>query len=63
MEVMAMGRRAIWRAWYGKRLGIQQAFEDISSLESAANFAAFIAADRLEVLSETDPLTAAESAT
>jgi hypothetical protein len=43
-----MKRRAIWRVWYGKRLGIQ-AFEDISNLESGANFAGFVEDDRLEV--------------
>jgi hypothetical protein len=50
---MAMGRRAIWRVWYGKRLGIPQAFEDISNPEGAAYFAAFTKADRIEVVCET----------
>jgi hypothetical protein len=51
---MAMGRRAIWRVWYGKRLGIPQSFEDINNFEGATNFAASIEADRIEVVRETD---------
>jgi hypothetical protein len=54
-EVMAMGRRPIWRVWYGKRLGIPQSFEDMNNFESAASFAAFVEADRLEVVRRTDP--------
>jgi hypothetical protein len=54
---MAMGSRAIWRVWYGKRLGIPQSFEDLSTFESASKFAAFVEADRIEVVRETDALT------
>ena len=57
-----MARRTIWRVWYGKRLGIPKSFEDISNFESAASFAAFIEADRLEVVHETDVSPAAEIA-
>ncbi len=57
-----MGRRAIWRVWYGKRLGIPQSFEDIGSFSGAVNFAAYIMADRIEVVRETDALPAAEIA-
>jgi hypothetical protein len=39
-----------------------QAFEDISNLESGANFAGFVEDDRLEVVRETDRLPAAEIA-
>jgi hypothetical protein len=53
MEVMAMVRRAIWRVWYGKRLGIPQSFEDIASFDGAVNFAAFIMADRIELVRKT----------
>jgi hypothetical protein len=56
---MAMVRRAIWRVWYGKRLGIPQSFEDIRSFNGAVNFAAFIMADRIEVVRETDILPTA----
>ena len=47
-----MARKTIWRVWYGKRLGIPQSFEDIGSFEGAANFAAFVEADRVEVVRE-----------
>jgi hypothetical protein len=47
-----MARKAVWRVWYGKRLGIPQAFEDIGSFDGAANFAAFVEADRVEVVRE-----------
>ena len=57
-----MTSRTIWRVWYGKRLGIPQSFEDISNFEGAANFAAFIEADRLEVVRETGALSAVEIA-
>jgi hypothetical protein len=57
---MAMGRRSIWRVWYGKRLGIPQSFEDIGSFDGAVNFAAFMMADRIEVVRETDALATAE---
>jgi hypothetical protein len=59
---MAMGRRAIWRVWYGKRLGIPQCFEDISNFGGAANFAASIEADRIEVVRELAALPVAEIA-
>ena len=49
MEVIAMVK-AIWRVWYGKRLGIPQSFEDIGSFDGAVSFAAFIEADRIEVV-------------
>ncbi len=55
-----MGRRPIWRVWYGKRLGIPQSFEDMNNFESAASFAAFVEADRLEVVRRTDPLPPSE---
>jgi hypothetical protein len=47
-----MGRKAIWRVWYGKRLGILPSFEDLGSSDAAASFAAFIEADRIEVVRE-----------
>jgi hypothetical protein len=47
---MAMGRKAIWRVWYGKRLGIPETFEDVASPDAAASLAAFIDADRIEVV-------------
>jgi hypothetical protein len=50
-----MGRNAIWRVWYGKRLGILQSFEDIGSSDAAAIFAAFIEADRIEVVRQLAP--------
>jgi hypothetical protein len=55
-----MVRRAIWRVWYGKRLGIPQSFEDIGSFNGAVNFAACIMADRIEVVRETGTSPAAE---
>lgn len=54
-----MERRAIWRVWYGKRLGIPQSFEDIGSFNGAVSFAAYIMADRIEVVRETDVLPTA----
>ena len=45
-----MGRKAIWRVWYGKRLNIPQCFEDVGSPDAAATLAAFIEADRIEVV-------------
>ena len=57
-----MEREAIWRVWYGKRLGIPQAFQDTSSLDGAANFAAFMVADRIEVVRELAALPAVEIA-
>ena len=50
-----MGRKPIWRVWYGKRLGIPQSFEDIGNLYGAANFASLMMADRIEVIRR--PLT------
>jgi hypothetical protein len=58
---MAMERREIWRVWYGERLGIPESFEDLTNFESALDFAAFVEADRLEVV-ETDTLPAVEIA-
>ncbi len=57
-----MGRKEIWRVWYGKRLGIPQSFEDIGNFDGAANFAAFIEADRIEVVRELTALPSAETA-
>ena len=57
-----MVSRAIWRVWYGKRLNIPQAFEDIGNFEAAVNFAAFVEADRIEVVRDVAPLPAAELA-
>jgi hypothetical protein len=59
---MAMVSRAIWRVWYGKHLNIPQGFEDIPSFEDAVNFAAFVEADRIEVVRDVAPLPAAELA-
>jgi hypothetical protein len=52
----------IFRVWYGKHLGIPQSFEEINDFESAAIFAAFVEADRLEVVRLTDPLPTVEIA-
>jgi len=57
-----MVTRAVWRVWYGKRLNIPQAFEDIASFEGAVSFAAFVEADRIEVVRDIAPLPAAELA-
>lgn len=57
-----MGRRTMWRVWYGKRMGIPQSFEEIDSFDGAASFAAFIEADRIEAVRGTDALPAAEMA-
>ena len=57
-----MRRSAIWRIWYGKRLNIPQSFEDIGNFEGAANFAAFVEADRIEVVREVAALPAGEIA-
>jgi hypothetical protein len=57
-----MIERTIFRVWYGKRLGIPQSFEEISDFESAAIFAAFVEADRLEVVRLTDLLPTIEIA-
>jgi hypothetical protein len=61
-ESLAMIQGAIFRVWYGKRLGIPQSFEEISNFESAAIFAAFVEADRLEVVRQTDALPTDEIA-
>jgi hypothetical protein len=55
IESMETGRRAICRVWYGKRSGLPQSFKDIGNFYAAANFAASIVADRIEVVRE--PLT------
>jgi hypothetical protein len=60
-EVIAMAK-AIWRVWYGKRLGIPQSFEDIGNFDGAVSFAAFIDADRIEVVRELADVSAAEIA-
>ena len=57
-----MTSRAIWRVWYGKHLGIRQSFEDIGNFDAAANFAAFIEADRIEVVRKLAALPAAKIA-
>ena len=54
-----MASRAIFRVWY-KRWGIPRSFTDIDNLYDAATFAALIAADRIEVVRETDALATAE---
>jgi hypothetical protein len=56
-----MTSRTIWRVWYGKHLGIRPSFEDIGNFD-AANFAAFIEADRIEVVRELTALPSAEIA-
>jgi hypothetical protein len=45
-----MVRKAVWRVWYGRRLGIPRCFEDLGNFDSAVNFAAFVDADRIEVV-------------
>ena len=57
-----MASRTIWRVWYGRRLGIQQSFEDISNFDYVANFAACVQAGRVEVVHEPIVLLSAESA-
>ena len=57
-----MTSRTVWRVWYGKRRGLPQSFEFICNFEKAANFAAFLEADRLEVVREADALPAAQIA-
>ena len=52
-----MSHRPICRVWYGERSGIPQSFKDISNFYAAANFAALIVADRIEVVRE--PLVSA----
>jgi hypothetical protein len=53
MESMAWESGAICRVWFGKRSGIPQSFKDIGNFYAAANFAAFIVADRIEVVRES----------
>jgi hypothetical protein len=57
VEGMEMAPGAICRVWYGKRSGLPQSFKDIGNFYAAANFAALIVADRIEVVRE--PLTPA----
>ena len=57
LESTEMARRAICRVWYGKRSGLPQSFKDIGNFNAAAKFAAFIVADRIEVVRQ--PLTPA----
>ncbi len=57
-----MGRKAIWRVWYGKRLGIPESFEDVDNPDAASGFAAFIEADRIEVVRELAAVPAGEIA-
>ena len=58
-----MRLRTILRVWYGKRWGIRQSFKDIHNFDGAANFAALIVADRIEVVRELTALPSAETAT
>jgi hypothetical protein len=57
VESTEMACGAICRVWYGNRSGIPQSFKEIGNFYAAANFAAFIVADRIEVVRE--PLTPA----
>jgi hypothetical protein len=57
-----MARRTILRVWYGRRLGIPQSFEDLGDFDGAANFAALIEADRIEVVRELTALPSVEIA-
>jgi hypothetical protein len=43
--------------------GSEQSFEDIHNFEGAANFAALIVADRIEVVRELTALPSSENAT
>jgi hypothetical protein len=61
-EVIAIVLKAVWRVWYGKRLGIQRSFEDVGNFDSAVNFAAFVDADRIEVVREPITLPAETAA-
>jgi hypothetical protein len=40
------------RVWYCKHVGIPQYFENIGNFDGAANFVAFVEADRIEVVRE-----------
>jgi hypothetical protein len=57
-----MVRKAVWRVWYGRRLGIPKSFEDVGNFDSAVNFAAFVDADRIEVVGEPITLPAETAA-
>ena len=57
-----MERKTVVRVWYGKRLGIPQSFEDIGSFDEAAHYAAFVEADRIEVVREPAALPPAQIA-
>ena len=52
MESKEIPGRTVCRDWYGKRSGLPQSFKDISNFYAAANFAASIVADRIEVVRE-----------
>ena len=54
---MEMATERICRVWYGKGSEIQQSFKDIDNFFDAADFAALIFADGIEVIRE--PLTPA----
>jgi hypothetical protein len=56
---LAMTSETILRVWYGKRWGMRQSFKDINNFDGAANFAALIVADRIEVVRQTGALPAA----
>jgi hypothetical protein len=58
-----MTHRTILRVWYGKRWGIRQSFKDIHNFDGAANFAALIVADRIEVVRELTAVPSGETAT
>lgn len=57
-----MASRTILRVWYGKRWGIPQSFEDFGSFDAAVNIAAFVEADRIEVVRRLAALPPAEMA-
>jgi hypothetical protein len=59
---MVMTQITILRVWYGKHWGMPQSFEEIGNFDGAANFAAFIEADRIEVVHEPATLPAVEMA-
>jgi hypothetical protein len=59
---MVMAKITILRVWYGKRWGMPQSFEEIGNFDGAANFAAFIEADRIEVVCEPATPPAVEMA-
>jgi hypothetical protein len=62
MESLAMIHGTILRVWYGTRWGIRQSFKDIHNFDGAASFAAFIVADRIEVVRELTALPSGETA-